>query len=824
MKRSHVLFLCSSALCLLEIWGCGGGGVSDPSTPERAISVALTPNSAQALDANQSDSLTATVNNDSGHQGVNWTVTCPAGVSACGTMAQAKTSSGVANQYIGPASVSAVEAVTVTATSVSDASKSVSVQVMVNPALALVSPAPAQPQPGLVGAAFSFNLMSFVQGGTAPFTWGIKSGTLPAGLALDAKTGLITGTPTTATSTAVAIVFTLRDSGNPATTLPANPQISLAINAPVALTVTSGAPPDGTMNVTYGPSQLGTLRCVWQHHFLGGVIFQLVCTPCPSPSACGSLPLCTSNITISPCRKSGVIFPGFTLTAIGGVPTYTWSLATGSALPPGLNLTSTGTVVGTPTQFGTFTFTLTVSDSASPIHHTSATYTININPPPPPVIDALSPLPIGTLNSPYVGFTFTATDGLPPFDWTATGLPPGISLSSAGGLSGTPTSTGSFPVTVQVQDAASQNSAPVQTTIQVLAKGFSPTASMGTARVWHTATLLANGKVLISGGVNTTAPITTAELYDSVTAKFSQTTGSPIVERFSATATLLNNGKVLLIGGKGADGELATADLYDPATETFAATTGNMSTERAYHTATLLGDGTVLVSGGLNLAGDTNGTPVASAEIYDPATASFTLLAASMSTGRFFHTATLLGNGKVLITGGASNGTSSMSAELYDPATKTFTPTGNLTVAREGHASTLLNSGRVLLTGGAATFAGDSTTTAELYDPGTGSFTATNSMTSKRSAHSATLLKNGQVLLAGGSAVFYGGGESNSLSSAELFDPTTGSFTATADMTAVRESHTSTLLGGGQVLVVGGANGTLGYTPTIVLATAELRQ
>jgi N-acetylneuraminic acid mutarotase len=250
-----------------------------------------------------------------------------------------------------------------------------------------------------------------------------------------------------------------------------------------------------------------------------------------------------------------------------------------------------------------------------------------------------------------------------------------------------------------------------------------------------------------------------------------------------------------------------------------------MSTGRSYHTATLLSDGTVLVTGGLDPAGDVSGTPVVSAEIYDPSTDSFTLLAGSMSTGRFFHTAILLGNGKVLITGGSGNGTNSAAVDLYDPATKTFTPAGNMTVARAGHAATLLNNGKVLLTGGGASFGGSATTAAELYDPGTGSFTATNLMTSPRSSHTATLLNNGQVLLAGGSTVFFGGGQSNSLSSAELFDPSTGSFTATADMTALRESHTATLLGNGQVLVVGGADGTLGYSQTNnVLATAELYQ
>jgi hypothetical protein len=110
-------------------------------------------------------------------------------------MAQAKTSSGVANQSIAPANVSAAEAVTVTATSVSDSSKAAFIHVTVNPALALVNLPPPQPQPGVVGGVFSYNLANFVQGETAPFTLAIKSGTLAAGLVLDAKTGMITGTP-----------------------------------------------------------------------------------------------------------------------------------------------------------------------------------------------------------------------------------------------------------------------------------------------------------------------------------------------------------------------------------------------------------------------------------------------------------------------------------------------------------------------------------------------------------------------------------------------------------------------------------------------------
>ena len=810
MKKSYLLASLLSFLCVLLI-ACGGGS----SGPPPVVSVTLSPSSTQTLDANQSGSLTATVVNDSGNRGVTWTVNCPTGVTPCGTMVHPSSGSGVANQYVAPANLNQAITVTVTATSAADFSKSATVQITVNPALFLVNPPPAQPQPGLVGGAFSYNLANFVQGGTAPFTWAIKSGTLPDGLKLDASTGMITGIPTAATSAAVVLVLTCTDSANPPTTTSANPQISITINKPADLTFTSAAPPDGAVNIPYGTGHLAIFRCNWQFRVLS---FQLVCTPCSTPSVCSSLPLCSSNISVSPCHKKGVIV-GFQLTASGGVPGYSWKLATGSSLPPGLNLSTSGMIAGKPTQFGSFSVTVTVSDSASPVQQTSATYTIKIAPPPPPVIDTIPTLPIGTLNSPYVGFTFTATQGALPLSWSATGLPADLSLSSTGTLSGTPTTIGSFPVTIQVQDAAGQSAAPQMTTIKILSAGFSPAGSLGVARVWHTATLLGSGKVLVSGGVNTDASITTAELYDPASAKFTQTTGSPTQARFNATATLLLGGKVLLTGGNGVGGPLAAAELYDPATDTFAATTGSMVTARFLHTATLLNDGTVLITGGLDPAGSQSGVSVASAEIYDPVTNSFTLLSNSMSTGRSFHTATLLGTGKVLIAGGSGIA----SAELYDPAAKTFTPVGNMTMARAGHAATLLKDGKVLLSGGADSFEGTSSSSAEIYDPGSGNFTATNSMTVARSLHSATRLNNGLVLIAGGSGFFYLGGQSDSLSSAELFDPATGNFTATADMTAIRESHTTTLLASGQVLIVGGSDGTLGYSPTTtVLATAEL--
>jgi hypothetical protein len=341
------------------------------------------------------------------------------------------------------------------------------------------------------------------------------------------------------------------------------------------------------------------------------------------------------------------------------------------------------------------------------------------------------------------------------------------------------------------------------------------------------AALLTSGKVLITGGINTTTAPVTAELYDPATKTFAFTRGSMGTARVSATATVLKSGKVLVIGGKAPDGTpVATAEIYDPASDTFAPTTGSMQTTRVYHTATLLNDGTVLVTGGLDVSGNSSGVPVATAELFDPTTTNFTPVA-NMGAARNFHVATMLAGGKVLLTGGFDSGSMLTTAELYDPVTKTFSLTiGNMTFGRAGHTATLVSGGKVLVAGGAATFGGAATSTAELFDPATATFSATTgAMANARSLHTATLLNNGKVLLAGGDAVFYSGGQTQSLSAAELFDPATGSFASTADMTAIRESHTATLLSNGQVLIVGGADGTLGYSPTTtVLATAELYQ
>src|SRR5438552_3990491 len=169
----------------------------------------------------------------------------------------------------------------------------------------------------------------------------------------------------------------------------------------------------------------------------------------------------------------------------------------------------------------------------------------------------------------------------------------------------------------------------------------------------------------------------------------------------------------------------------------------------------------------------------------------------SMHDPRDGHTATLLSNGKLLIAGGCAgeNGNSLglASAELYNPATGTWTLTGSMTTARVGPTATLLPGGAVLVAGGIDVDQQILLGSAELYNPTTGSWTVTGSLNIARHLHTATLLPGGKILVVGGSGRD---------ASAELYDPATGTWTLTGSMTTARVEHTATLLASGKVLVV----------------------
>jgi hypothetical protein len=277
-----------------------------------------------------------------------------------------------------------------------------------------------------------------------------------------------------------------------------------------------------------------------------------------------------------------------------------------------------------------------------------------------------------------------------------------------------------------------------------------PTGSMNTPRVNHTATLLLNGKVLVAGGYNAGTILNSAELYDPATGTWS-VTGSLNTARFWHTATLRPDGRVLVTGG---GRNLNTAELYDPNTGTWSIT-ASLNTGRYRHTATPLPDGKVLVTGGFTGSSTSGRCPCIdfvtnSAELYDPATGHWSVTG-NLKAERGLHTATLLQNGKVLVAGGTDGTLIDIgeyvpysSAELYDPATGTWSLTGGLNTARNSHTATLLPSGKVLAA------AGYYTDTAELYDPSTGMWSFTASL-STPGGHTATLLSNSKVLVVQGS-------------------------------------------------------------------------
>ena len=377
----------------------------------------------------------------------------------------------------------------------------------------------------------------------------------------------------------------------------------------------------------------------------------------------------------------------------------------------------------------------------------------------------------------------------------------------------------SAPVTPPVISGTSSLSISPPTAVVVTGEGVGLMASR--AVTWRIQEGASAGSISVSSGTTATFTPAIAGVYHILATATDDTSltaaalaiaapsrlrsaGSLGAARLAHTATLLPSGKILVAGG-GYGPDLIdgfwvvdSAELYDPATGTF---TAAGSFGRNQHTATLLRDGTVLLAGGEQ----GYASVTASSESYDPASNSFTPTG-TMSDAREDHTATLLADGRVLITGGFAaygywdyGNTPLDTAEIYDPATRRFTRAGRMTSARAFHAATLLADGTVLITGGvtgqsngAGLLLGGET--AEIYDPAVGTFTGVGSMASQRWNHTSTLLPDGRVLLAGGSFN----------TSAEVYDPAAKTFRVTGPMIATRAYHTATARADGSVLIVGG--------------------
>lgn len=339
---------------------------------------------------------------------------------------------------------------------------------------------------------------------------------------------------------------------------------------------------------------------------------------------------------------------------------------------------------------------------------------------------------------------------------------------------------------------------------------FTAAGQMITPRIFHTATLLLNGKVLIAGGqAQVGGPyLASAELYDPDTGTFTAT-GNMTAPRHLPTATLLPNGQVLVVGwgwtGFGPQTTGAEAEIYDPSTGAFTAvanfTSAAAGTNLNCEAATLLGSGRVLVNVGTVWPGPR--VLGMTAELYDPASGTF---APTNEYGDIpdYHLfpcplATLLPDGKVLTTWDTPE------AELYDPDTASFRLTRGLVNDPYGPwTATLLTTGKVLIT---------TETTAELYDPKTETFAVTDA---PPPYNTATLLSDGTVLLTGGCHTSTCDAFN---AAAQLYDPNSATFSATGGMMTSRSMHTATMLRDGTVLIAGGV---VSVSHLVPIASAEI--
>ena len=388
----------------------------------------------------------------------------------------------------------------------------------------------------------------------------------------------------------------------------------------------------------------------------------------------------------------------------------------------------------------------------------------------------------------------------------------------------------------------------VSSTVELFTVGATPggpgtvtvTAGQSTGRIYQTATRLSDGRVLVAGGASTlngnggtpsynyTYPNTTA-IYDP-TLNVWTSTGTLNAGRYSAQSVLLANGDVLIAGGRtyaNSSGS-ATAEVWNHTTGLWT-TVGPMTTSRVYHSLVALKDGTVLVIGGQSTS---SGNPINSCELYNPTTQTFTAVG-GLSETKAYLSPVLLPNGKVVVAGGyrlnaaGSGYVGSTAVEIYDPVAQTWTVLATpLANARQLHTTTLMPNGQLLLIGGQVNTPTGSANPAgwDIVNnvPAAGSATEVFDFTlnggaggslpssavftfESRAGHNAALLTSGKVLIVGGKGSI---NATNGTQIVEIYDPATGTFTATDPLLAPFSANpwefTTTVLSNGDVLNLGG--------------------
>jgi hypothetical protein len=339
---------------------------------------------------------------------------------------------------------------------------------------------------------------------------------------------------------------------------------------------------------------------------------------------------------------------------------------------------------------------------------------------------------------------------------------------------------------------------------------------------------LTGGQVLVAGGADAAGKaVAAAAVYDPVTGAWAAK--PPLATpRRRHTTTRLRDGRAVAVGGLGAAGApLVSAEVYDPVAGTWTTPKDGLHTARSGHSATPAGGG-LLVAGGTSA----RGAALASAELLDPDTLKWAEIA-PLNCARTGHQAVPIKDGKVLVVGGAvptgerERALALAFCEIYDPAGNTWTPTGSLLTPRQGHQATVLADGKVLVTGGdavpAVPYRPDSLATAELYDPDHGTWTRVADLPGGgRSGHRSIRTPAGVLVLGGVGRPRATAGNRKAV----IFDPVSGAWRATDALGTGRWDVPAVDLADGRVLVVGGlalaGPGAPGPDPAELAATAEV--